>query len=271
MKNFKLLSAVIMISMTALLFAGCAQNPQTELENPVETAKPAALTISAAKSLTDALGEASALYGKEHPEVTLTLNFGSSGSMRQQIEQGAEVDLFMPAALKDANALKDKGLLLDDTIRNILENELVLVVPADSKLSFADFKDVTNPGVIKLALGEPASVPAGKYAEEVFTSLGVLDEIKAKTVYAKDVKEVLTWVETGNAEAGAVYITDAMASDKVRVVATAPSDSHSPIIYPAAIVKASKQREAAIEFLDYLSSEAVREVFEKYGYVFLGK
>lgn len=271
MMNFKFLSAVMVISMTALLFAGCAQNAQAEPEKPAEAAKPVALTISAAKSLTDALGEASALYAEEHPEVTLTLNFGSSGSMRQQIEQGAEVDLFMPAALKDVNALKDKDLLQEDTIRNILENKLVLVVPADSELALEDFKDVTDPGVIKLAMGEPASVPAGKYAEEVFTNLGVLDEIEAKTVYAKDVREVLTWVETGNAEAGAVYITDAMVSDKVKVVATAPADSHSPIIYPAAIIKGSKQPEAAGEFLDYLSSEAVRKVFEKYGYVFLGK
>ncbi len=265
---------VIVLSLMLGILVILSGSVSGSISEPISTAdvsEPAALTVSAAKSLTDALGEVSSLYAKDHPEVTLTLNFGSSGSMRQQIEQGAEVDLFMPAALKDVNSLKDKGLLLDDTIRNILENELVLVVPADSKLSLGDFKDVTNPGVKKLAMGEPASVPAGKYAEEVFKSMGIIDEVKAKAVYAKDVKEVLTWVETGNAEAGAVYITDAIASEKAKVVAMAPANSHSPIIYPAAIIKVSKQPEAAVEFLDYLSSEAVREVFEKYGYVFLGK
>lgn len=260
----------LMIGISVIL-SGCVSGAQSESATTAQASASTTLTISAAKSLTDAMGEISTLYAKEHPEVTLTFNFGSSGSMRQQIEQGAEVDLFMPAALKDVNALKDQGLLLEDTIRNILGNELVLVVPADSKLSLADFKEVTNPGVKKLALGEPASVPAGKYAEEVFTTLGVLDQVKAKTVYAKDVKEVLTWVETGNAEAGVVYVSEAMASDKVKVVATAPADSHSPIIYPAAVIKASKQPAAAKEFLDFLSTDGAKEVFEKYGYVFLGK
>ncbi|MDX9870971.1 MAG: molybdate ABC transporter substrate-binding protein [Clostridia bacterium] len=227
----------------------------------------AELTISAAASLKDAFAELETLYKAVKPNTTLAVNLAGSGALQQQIEQGANVDVFFSAATSNMNTLKDKGLMDDVTIKNMLRNRLVLVVPNDSKLTIDAFAKVTDAAVKKIALGEPKSVPAGKYAEDVFTKLGILDQVKAKVVYAKDVREVLTWVETGNVDAGAVYSTDAKSSDKVKIVADAPADSHTPIIYPAGVVKASKSPEAARDFLIFLGSEAAKTVFEKYGFV----
>lgn len=118
-------------------------------------------------------------------------------------------------------------------------------------------------------MGEPKSVPAGQYAEETLTKLNLLDSLKNKIVYAKDVKEVLTWVETGNADAGFVYATDAKASEKAEVAVVAPEDSHKPILYPAAVIKASKNVDAAKDFINYLYSDKTKAVFEKYGFTFI--
>lgn len=225
------------------------------------------LIVSAAASLKDALTEVQTLYKSEKPNATLAISFAGSGTLQQQIEQGAPVDLFFSAAKSNMNALKDKGLLIDSTITNLLENKLVLVLPSDSSSTVRMFEEVKSSSDIKkLALGEPTTVPAGKYAEQVFTFYNALDAVKAKTVYAKDVREVLTWVESGNADAGVVYSTDAKISDKVKVVATAAVGTHDQIVYPVAVVKASKLPVAAKDFLNFLTTDAAAEVFEKYGF-----
>ncbi len=229
----------------------------------------AELTISAAASLKDALNEVKGLYMKEKPRTTLTLNFGSSGSLAQQIEQGADVDLFFSASAANVTALKEKGLLDNNTVKNLLGNKMVLIAPLDSKLAIGSFAEVLDTSVKRIALGEPKTVPAGQYAEDVFTKLNILTPVKAKAVYGKDVREVLTWVETGSADAGVVYATDAKVSAKVKVIATAPADSHKPIVYPAAIVKATDSAEAARDFLNFLGSDSAKAVFEKYGFSIL--
>jgi len=275
MKSLKLFFAISLLVLVTMVSVACAPAPSSapapETQKPVEKTTPVALNLSIAKSLTEAMGDIQVLYAKKNPDVKLTFNFGSSGSMRSQIEQGADVDLFMSASMKDINEMKDKGLLVDSTIKKLLGNKLVLVVPSDSKLPLKAFEDVTKADVKKLAIGDPASVPAGKYAEETLTKLNVLDSVKSKIIYGKDVREVLTWVATGNVEAGIVYSTEAMTSKKVKVIATASEDSHSPIIYPASVIKASKNQDAAKAFLDYLSSDEASAIFEKYGYILLKK
>jgi molybdate transport system substrate-binding protein len=226
----------------------------------------AELTISAAASLKDAMNEVKALYLKEKPNTTLTINLGASGSLAQQIEQGAPVDIFFSASSSNMTTLKDKNLLDNTTIKNMLGNKVVLIIPKDSKVSISSFAQVTDATIKKIALGEPTTVPAGQYAEQVFTYLKILDQVKAKAVYGKDVKEVLTWVETGNVDAGVVYSTDAKVSTKVTVIATASDASHKPIIYPVAMVKATKSPEATKDFLNYLSSDSAKAVFMKYGF-----
>ncbi len=255
--------------LSLIIAAGCSKPAEATAAAEPAAKEPIAITFSAAKSLTECLPEVAELYSKEHPEIRIAFNFGSSGSMRQQIEEGAEVDLYMPAGKKDVDALKDKGMLLDDTLRNVLGNQLALVVPSDSALQIAGFQELTKEGIKKLAVGEPGSVPAGKYAEETLTNLGILDAVKAKIVYAKDVREVLAWVATGNADAGVVYITEAKASDKVKVIAIADEASHSPIVYPGAVLKASKHPAEAKAFLDFISSQESKAIFDRYGYTFL--
>jgi molybdate transport system substrate-binding protein len=210
------------------------------------------------------------LYTAEKSNVTIVYNFGASGSLQQQIEQGAPADIFLSAAPKQMDALDAKSLILKDTRVNLLENKVALIIPKDGT-GITDFKDVTSDKIKKLALGEPKSVPVGQYSEEVFTKLGILDAVKPKAVYAKDVKEVLTWVESGNADAGIVYSTDAKASTKIKVVAEAPTGSHSPILYPAAVIKDSKNLEAAKDFMKFISSAKCKAVYEKYGFTFLAK
>ncbi len=262
----RLKRGIVLISLLSMVFALAGCQPAAKEEAKAE---PVALTISAAASLKDAMAEIQTLYLDEAPDTTLTLNFGSSGSLAQQIQQGAAVDVFMPASSKDMTTLKDAGLLNEDTLKNILGNEVVLVVPKDSKSTITDFAQVVDPSITKLGLGEPSSVPVGQYAVDVFTYYQVLDQITEKIVYGKDVKEVLTWVETGNVDAGVVYSTDAKASTGVKVIATAPAASHKAIVYPAAVIKASKNPDPAAAFVDFLSSDAAKAVFVKYGFTTL--
>jgi molybdate transport system substrate-binding protein len=224
------------------------------------------LTIAAAASLTDVSKELIDAYKKVAPNVTLTFTYGASGALQTQIEQGAPVDIFMSAAQKQMDALETGKLLLDGSRVKLLENKVVLIVPADSKLGLKSFEDVAGDTVKKVALGDPASVPAGQYAEEVFTSLKILDKVKAKANYGSDVRQVLTWVESGEVECGVVYSTDAKTTDKVTVVCEAPEGSVKAIIYPAAIVKASKHATEAQAFIDFLKSPDATALFVKYGF-----
>jgi len=227
---------------------------------------PDEVTVSAAISLKDALDEISHLYSTQHPGAELHFNLGGSGTLQRQIEQGAPVDIFISASPKEMDSLQSQGLLLPNTRKNLARNSVVLIVPAGST-SISSFQDLTKAAVKTVAVGEPQTVPAGKYAHEVLTHFGIYDQLKQKLVLAKDVRQVLTYVETGNADAGIVYATDAKISKKVIVVATAPEDSHSPVVYPAAVIKNSKNAAAAKTFLDFLASEKARTVFQKYGFI----
>jgi molybdate transport system substrate-binding protein len=224
------------------------------------------LTVSAAISLKDALDEAKQLYATDNPNVSIAINYGASGTLQLQIEQGAPVDIFLSAATKQMDALDTKGLLLEGTRKNLLLNEVVLIVPKDSSLNISSFQDLTRADVKQIALGEPTTVPAGQYAKDVLTSLGIYDAVNAKAILGKDVRQVLTYVETGNVDAGIVYSTDAQSSSKVKVVATAPAKSHAPVVYPVAVIKDSKNAAAARQFLDFLSGQRGRAVFQKYGF-----
>ncbi|MEQ8174373.1 MAG: molybdate ABC transporter substrate-binding protein [Syntrophomonadaceae bacterium] len=267
MKKARIILAALLSLILLCSVAACSKKDA----NTTAPAQKASLTVSAAASLKDSMDEVKANYAKENPNVTVTINYGASGTLEQQIEQGADVDVFISAATKQIDQLKTKGLTMDDTIKNLLGNKLVLIVPSDSKANITDFSGVTGEGIKKLALGEAKSVPAGQYAEEVFTKLNILDQVKGKAVYGKDVKEVLTWVATGNADAGVVYATDAKTSDKVKVVAVAADGTHTPIVYPATVIKTSKNADVAKAFMAYLSGPQAKAVFEKYGFTVLAK
>lgn len=249
-RKFTWISAAILF----LLLASCSLTTSTISPS---------LTISAAASLKEAIAEIQQLYTQQQP-VTITNNFGASGSLQQQIEQGAPVDIFICAATTQMDALQQKELILTDTRKNILSNQVILIAHKNSNL-VSNFKDLTSARVQKIALGEPKSVPAGKYAQEVLTFYNIFTQIKPKIIYAKDVRQVLTYVETGNVDAGIVYLTDAKLSD-VKIIAIAPANSHSPVVYPVAVIKASKNINAAKKFVQFLSSKPASDVFNKYGF-----
>lgn len=224
------------------------------------------LTISAAISMKDALDEATQMYMAEHPGVSIAANYGASGTLQLQIEQGAPVDVFLSAAPKQMDALEKEGLVLEGTRRDLLRNEVVLIVPKNGSARISSFQDLTRAEVKQVALGEPTTVPAGQYAKEVLTYLGIYDAVASKAILAKDVRQVLTYVATGNVDAGIVYSTDALTSSKVRVVAQAQEKSHAPVIYPVAVIKSSKDPAAARQLVDFLAGPRARAIFQKYGF-----
>jgi molybdate transport system substrate-binding protein len=232
-----------------------------------ERAKPPTeIHVSAAASLTDALQNIGTKYEAENPSVKIIYNFGSSGALQTQIEQGAPADVFVSAAPKQMDALEEKGLLLEGTRHDLLANEVVLIVPKDSPLDISSLSELAGTAVEKIALGEPKGVPVGQYAGQIFKSLGIEVAVASKAVYASDVRQVLAWVEAGEADCGLVYATDAAVSDKVRVLLTAPLGSHKEVVYPVAVLRAAQQEPAAREFAEYLDREPAKNIFKEYGF-----
>lgn len=224
------------------------------------------LLIAAAASLQDAIEELDPLFERANPRIMINYNFAASGSLQQQIEQGAPVDVFISAASRQMDALQEKNLIVANTRHNLLTNDLVLVVPSNSTLGLTSFRQLTNPNVRRISLGEPRSVPAGTYAEELFRNLGILEQLRPKFVLGNSVRNVLGTVESSNADAGVVYKTDARITNQVRQVATAPSNLHSPIVYPIAVIAASRNQQAARTYEQFLSSSQAQVVFRRYGF-----
>ncbi|WP_210364274.1 molybdate ABC transporter substrate-binding protein [Bacillus sp. REN3] len=249
----------ITIMILSAMTVGCSNKEQEK-----GPAKEAELTVSAAASLKDALSDITADFNKKHPNIKIHYNFGGSGALQQQIAQGAPVDLFLSAAEDKFDQLVADGFIDKNNQIDLVGNEIVLVVPKDGDKGINGFKDLAKAD--KISIGTPEAVPAGKYAKETFDHLDLWKAIESKTVYAKDVRQVLTYVETGNVDAGVVYKTDAQGSQKVKIVETADKDSHGPIIYPAGIVKNSKQMEEAQLFYEYLQNEKSMATFEKFGF-----
>ncbi|MUT68024.1 molybdate ABC transporter substrate-binding protein [Paenibacillus sp. NEAU-GSW1] len=222
------------------------------------------LLVSAAASLQDSLDEIEIAYEKANPDINLTFNYASSGTLQKQIEQGAPADLFFSAGKKQMDALVKQGLISES--KTLLKNELVMVIPSNSKKTFMTIKQLTDKGIKKIAIGQPESVPAGQYAKEALTARKVWDSLEPKLVLAKDVRQVLTYVETGNVDAGFVYKTDALTSTKVKIALKISPSVHTPIVYPAGIVKETKHSTEAKAFYAYLQTKAATSVFEKYGF-----
>lgn len=250
------------------VFGGCGQKPnQPRTDKPQSSSTE--IVISAASSMQNVLKKLETLYRQQYPQAKITFNFGSSGSLQHQIEQGAPIDVFISAAPQQMNRLTKKGLLLVETRRNLVENQMVLVVPKDS-LAANDFADLSKKSVKQVALGEPNSVPAGHYAKEILTNINLNDHVQSKAVYGKDVRQVLNYVATGNVDAGIVYYTDAVNNKQVKIVATAPDTVHSPIVYPVAVVKDSNKHQAAKQLLQFLSTPEAQAIFKQYGFISVG-
>ena len=247
-----------MKSLPVLLALLAAVSVRASAETP--------LAVSAATSLRDVLADLKTLYATDHADVAITLNITGSGAIQRQIENGAAIDVFISASPKEIFALEKRDLLVRDSIRNVVRNTLVLVVPKENT-TVQSFADLTKPEVRRIAIGEPRTVAVGTYTIEAIAFLKLTDALTPKLVNRPDVQQVLAAVGTGDADAGFVYATDARRSAKVRIADTAKPGMHQLILYPAAIPKASLQKTAARDFTTFLTSTAARAVFEKYGFL----
>ncbi len=225
------------------------------------------LNISAAISLKPALEEAKPLLEKATGQ-TLSFNYGASGTLAGQIHQGAPVTLFLSADRPTAEKLVAQGDAAKASLTVFAQGQMVLITPAAKPAHVTGFADLTKPAVKKIAIGEPKVVPAGAYARETLVSLHLWDALNAgdKLVTAENVAQALAFVARGEADAGLVYATDAKATDKVKVIAVAPGDSHAAIEYVAAIPTDAPDKAAAATLIASLCSSDVRKVFEAKGF-----
>lgn len=222
--------------------------------------------VGAAISLQAALEEIKASLKDRKDMPAITFNYASSGALQQQIEQGAPVDLFIAAGQEPIDKLEAKGLLEKGSLVTFLGNSLVLATPAARPADIKDLKLLKDAAFKKIALGAPKTVPAGQYAQDTLDKLGLSEALRPKLVYGSNVKQVLTYVETGDVDAGFVYASDIRNSEKAKLAFTVPAELHRPIVYPAALVKSSKRKQPASLLLKELQSEKSRAVFEKHGF-----
>ncbi|MCC2826009.1 molybdate ABC transporter substrate-binding protein [Faecalicatena orotica] len=281
--------AGLLAGALAVSMLGCGSKQAEEIPAAEETtgaedtaaeetaeADPVTLNVFAAASMTETLTEIQEMYKEVAPNVTLVFNFDSSGTLKTQIQEGADCDVFISAAQKQMNQLDkdaDPGVntdgldyVLEGTRVNLLENKVVLAVPDGNPKDIQNFEDLGTNKLSLLALGNE-DVPVGQYSNEILTNLGILDSLEAagKITYGSNVKEVTTQVSEAAADAGIIYATDAF-SAKLTVVDQAGSDLCRQVIYPAAVLNVSKNQEAAKEFLAYLQTDTCMKVFEAVGF-----
>ena len=237
----------------------------------IDILPPVTLNISAASSLANALKAIDTAYTQANPNVTIVLNTAASGTLQLQIENGAPADIFLSAAASNMDALQKENLLVNASRKNLLDNTLVLVVPTGSTLGLTGISDLATAKVMKIAVGDPASVPAGTYANLAFTELGITAAVQSKLILCANVTQVLTTVASGNVDAGLVYSTDALSSTQVKVVGQAPADINAQIVYPEAVLSASRNPDTAQSYLNYLSGSAAVALFIQYGFTMAGK
>jgi len=284
----KQICLVMAAMMAAGMLAGCDRSAKETTAAATEATTTAAETTAeetTAKETTAASGEETEIlvaaaaslknayedklipmFEEANPGVTVKGTYDSSGKLQTQIEEGLDADVFMSAATKQMKALDEEGMIASDTITDLLENKIVLIVPTGNEKKLEKFEDIEKADSI--ALGDPASVPAGQYSEEALINLGIWDKIQDKVSFGTNVTEVLNQVAAASADAGIVYATDAASmADKVEVVAEAPEGSLSKkVIYPVAVVKGTAHEEVAKEFVAFLQTDKAITVFEDYGF-----
>lgn len=276
MKFAKKIGAVVLAVCMVLSCAGCggssnkgASEETTEVTTEGGNSK---ILVAAAASLQATFdNELIPLFEKENPEITVEGTYASSGDLQQQIESGLDADVFFSAATSNMDTLAEEKLIDKDTVVDLLKNNVVLITPKDSKLGIKSFKDITKADTI--AIGDPESVPAGKYAKEILTNLGVYNEVEKKASLGASVTEVLSWVAEGSADAGIVYATDAQTENtngddkEAEVVATAEdSMMQTPVVYPVGVVSASTHKDEAKAFEDFLQTDEAKAILEKAGF-----
>jgi molybdate transport system substrate-binding protein len=226
----------------------------------------ASLTVFAAASLTDSLADIVAPYERQSHD-RIVFNFAASSLLARQIEEGAPADIFFSADEAQMDRLQNKGLILPKTRLSCLSNTLVIIVAADSPLSFSSPRDLAQPAISRLALANPKAVPAGVYARQFLLQENLWDALQPKIVPTANVRGALAAVESGNTEAAIVYKTDAAISKRVKVAWEVPRARGPKISYPMAVMKEAPEPAAARRFLHYLASPAAGKVFAQFGFI----
>ena len=264
-----LLSASMVIAM-----AGCGSSSTDTAEDNTEAVQQedTKILIAAAASLEATFeNELIPMFEEANPGIEVEGTYASSGDLQQQIEAGMEADVFMSAATSNMDTLVEEGIVDDATEVDLLKNDVVLIVPKDVDSKVTGFEDLQNADTV--AIGDPESVPAGKYAKEILTNLGNYDAIAEKASFGTSLTEVCTWVAEGSADAGIVYSTDALnensnGDDKEVIILATAEDSimDTPVIYPVGVTTSSAQKEAAQKLIDFLQTEEVMNVFVENGF-----
>ncbi|MGH9400848.1 MAG: molybdate ABC transporter substrate-binding protein [Terriglobia bacterium] len=225
------------------------------------------ILVAAAASLQEAFNEIGGAY-KRRTGNSVTLTFGASGELERQIEAGAPVDVFASAGEKEMRELQAKQMVQPSTVADFVSNSLVLVAPTGAKRRIHSFADLRQPAVKMIAIGNPKTVPAGQYAEQFLRNTGLWAAIQPRLVFAENVRQVLDYVDHGEVDAGIVYATDvAIAHGKVSVAARAPKGEYGPILYPIAVVKGSRNDQAAREFVRFVLSPGGMNILKKNGFL----
>lgn len=276
MKFAKRIGAVVLAVCMVLSCAGCGgssnKGASEETTEVITEGGNSKILVAAAASLQATFdNELIPLFEKENPEIAVEGTYASSGDLQHQIESGLDADVFFSAATSNMDTLAEEKLIDEDTVVDLLKNNVVLITPKDSKLRIKSFKDITKADTI--AIGDPESVPAGKYAKEILTNLDVYNKVEKKASLGASVTEVLSWVAEGSADAGIVYATDAQTENtngddkEVEVVATAEdSMMQTPVVYPVGVVSASTHKDEAKAFEDFLQTDEAKAVLEKAGF-----
>lgn len=255
-KKMGIICTAIVMLLTMFCMAGCGGSEEEEK---------AEVQVMAAASLTDALDEIIAEYEKDS-DCVIQPNYAGSGDLVQQIEGGAPCDIFISASKANMDQLEEAGYIDTDTRKDLLTNSLTLIASTE-KADVVSIDNLTSPDITVVALGEPETVPAGKYATQVLENEGILGDLQDKIVYAKDVRAVLNYVTEGEADCGFVYRTDAvLEEDNIAIIGDVDASLHDPIVYPAAVLTDAPEAEYAAGFYEFLTSDFAKEVFEKYGF-----
>lgn len=226
------------------------------------------ILVAAAASLTDVLKEIGARYEAQSQQ-KVRFNFASSNTLARQIDEGAPVDVFISANISLMHDLEKRGRMEPDSKKNLLANQLVVIAPVRATIKVAEAKDLLMPQIKRIAIAQPGAVPAGVYARKYLESHGLWSMLQAKVVPLLDVRATLAAVASGNVDVGFVYKTDATISNEVRVSFAVPLAAGPKIIYPVALLSASKNKPAAAQFLSYLTHSAARQIFESHGFIVL--
>ncbi len=265
MKRITSIIVALILAISMLLMTSCGGNGDADkAEEKTE------VTVLAAASLTDALDEIIAEFEKDS-DCKITPSYAGSGDLVQQIEGGAPCDIFISASKGNMDQLEEGAYIDADTRSDLLENTLTLISTIEKK-DAVTMDSLTSSDAGTIAVGEPETVPAGKYASQVFDNMNIADQISGKIVYAKDVRAVLNYVESGDADCGFVYRTDALLMDteKGAIIGDVDASLHDAIVYPAAIMKEAPVGEHAAEFFEFMKSDFAKETFEKYGFTVAG-